>query len=181
VNSRRIHRKKCGEYAARPLKALRTLVLNRVLDGMEGKLTNARWTAIGKCSADTPLRYINDLLARGVLGRLEVGGAEHGVCFAQIGLWPSWRIRIRLSNQKQLCLASRPETQGFVIETPPKSRRALLCLSRGDGARQLRKLGRHRGVAGCELLDRQIVGLVVGQPQIVRSLVQRFLGFFPGL
>ena len=42
-----------------------------VLDGMEGKLTNAKitnelWTAMGKCLADTALRDINDLLARRV-------------------------------------------------------------------------------------------------------------------
>jgi len=43
--------------------------------------------------------------------------------------------------------------------------------------RQLRKLGRHRGVAARELLDRQVVGLVVGQAQVVGGLVQRFLGF----
>ena len=46
---------------------------------MDGKLTNAKvtnagWAAIGKCSADTALRDINDLLARGVLGRLDGGG-----------------------------------------------------------------------------------------------------------
>jgi len=39
-----------------------------------GKLTNAKWATIGKCSADTALRDINDLLARGVLQRLEGGG-----------------------------------------------------------------------------------------------------------
>lgn len=60
-----------------------TLVLNRVLDGMKGKLTNAKWAAIGKCSADTALRDINDLLARGVLRRLE-GGVR--VFVGQIGL-----------------------------------------------------------------------------------------------
>ena len=38
------------------------------------KLTNAKWATIGKCSADTALRDINDLLARGVLRRLEGGG-----------------------------------------------------------------------------------------------------------
>ena len=32
---------------------------------MEGKLTNAKCVAIGKCAADTALRDINDLLARG--------------------------------------------------------------------------------------------------------------------
>ena len=42
-------------------------MLNRVLDGIEGKLTNAKWAAMGKCSADTALRDINDLLVNGVL------------------------------------------------------------------------------------------------------------------
>ncbi len=55
-----------------------TRVLNRALDGFEGKLTNAKWAAIGKCSADTALRDINDLLTRGVLRRLEGGGRSTG-------------------------------------------------------------------------------------------------------
>ena len=57
-----------------PLNPRQTLVINRLLDGMDGKLTNAKWATIGKCSADTALRDINDLLARGVLQRLEGGG-----------------------------------------------------------------------------------------------------------
>ena len=56
------------------MNARQTLVLNRVLDGMEGKLTNAKWAAMGKCSSDTALRDINDLLHKGVLARLEGGG-----------------------------------------------------------------------------------------------------------
>ena len=55
-----------------------TQVLNRALDGLGGKLTNAKWAALGKCSADTALRDINDLLARGVLRRLEDGGRSTG-------------------------------------------------------------------------------------------------------
>ena len=58
-----------------------TLVLNHVMDSMQGKLTNAKWAAIGKCSADTALRDINDLLARGALAklaRLEGGGRSTG-------------------------------------------------------------------------------------------------------
>ena len=55
-----------------------TKVLNRVLDGFEGKLTNAKWATIGKCSADTALRDITDLLARGVLRKLEGGGRSTG-------------------------------------------------------------------------------------------------------
>ena len=65
-------------WAGTPMNARQTLVLNRVLDGFEGKLTNAKWAALGKCSADTALRDINDLLARGVLRRLEGGGRSTG-------------------------------------------------------------------------------------------------------
>jgi Fic family protein len=61
-------------WADVPMNARQTLVLNRVLDGMEGKLTNAKWAAMGKCSSDTALRDINDLLHKGVLARLEGGG-----------------------------------------------------------------------------------------------------------
>lgn len=52
---------------------------SRVLDGMEGKLTNAKWAAIGRCSADTALRGINHLLARGVLCKL--GGGVRRMSF----------------------------------------------------------------------------------------------------
>ncbi|QDL52919.1 Fic family protein [Rhodoferax aquaticus] len=65
-------------WAGTPMNARQTLVLNKVLDGMEGKLTNAKWAAIGKCSADTALRDINDLLALGVLRKLEGGGRSTG-------------------------------------------------------------------------------------------------------
>ncbi|WP_029526973.1 Fic family protein [Polaromonas glacialis] len=65
-------------WAGTPMNARQTQVLNRVLDGFEGKLSNARWAALGKCSADTALRDINDLLARGVLRKLEGGGRSTG-------------------------------------------------------------------------------------------------------
>ncbi|MEP6772469.1 MAG: Fic family protein [Polaromonas sp.] len=65
-------------WAGTPMNERQVKVLNRVLDGFEGKLTNAKWAAIGKCSADTALRDINNLLARGVLRRLEGGGRSTG-------------------------------------------------------------------------------------------------------
>ena len=55
-----------------------TQVLNRVLDGFEGKHSNAKWAALGKCSADTALRDMNHLAVRGVLRRLEGGGRSTG-------------------------------------------------------------------------------------------------------
>ena len=69
-------------WAGIPMNARQTLVINRVLDGFEGKLTNAKWAALGECSVDTALRDINDLLARGLLRRLEGGGRStgYGLC-----------------------------------------------------------------------------------------------------
>lgn len=69
-------------WAGTPLNARQTLVLNHLLDrapgDTAGKLTNARWAAMARCSADTALRDINDLLARGVLRKLEAGGRSTG-------------------------------------------------------------------------------------------------------
>ncbi|MGY8524833.1 Fic family protein [Paracidovorax citrulli] len=48
--------------------------VNRLLDGFDGKLTSSKWAAMTKCSPDTALRDINDLMARGVLRKMEGGG-----------------------------------------------------------------------------------------------------------
>jgi Fic family protein len=65
-------------WASTPLITRQTQVIKRVLDSFEGKLTNAKWAALGKCSTDTALRNINDLLVRGVLRRPEGGGRSTG-------------------------------------------------------------------------------------------------------
>jgi Fic family protein len=49
-------------------------LVNRLLDGFEGKLTSSKWAAIAKCSPDTALRDITDLLGRGVLRKSNAGG-----------------------------------------------------------------------------------------------------------
>ena len=50
------------------------LVLNRLLDGFEGKLTTSKWAKLAKCSHDTALRDILALVERGVLIRNPKGG-----------------------------------------------------------------------------------------------------------
>jgi Fic family protein len=60
--------------AAAPLNERQVKVVNRLLDGFEGKLTSSKWAAIAKCSPDTALRDITDLLARGVLRKSDAGG-----------------------------------------------------------------------------------------------------------
>ncbi len=49
-------------------------MLNRVMDGFDGKLTSSKWAKISKCSPDTALRDIQDLIERGILEKEEGGG-----------------------------------------------------------------------------------------------------------
>jgi Fic family protein len=60
-------------------------LLNRLLDGFEGKLTNAKWAAIAKTSPDTALRDINDLVQRGILVREPGGGRSTSYALAMTG------------------------------------------------------------------------------------------------
>ena len=57
-----------------PLNERQVKLVNRLLDGFEGKLTSSKWAVIAKCSPDTALRDITDLLARGVLRKSTASG-----------------------------------------------------------------------------------------------------------
>lgn len=49
-------------------------ILNRLLDGFEGKLTTKKWATIAKCSHDTALRDIHNLIEHGLLKQEPGGG-----------------------------------------------------------------------------------------------------------
>jgi Fic family protein len=57
-----------------PFNERQRSVLNRLLDGFEGKLTSSKWAALGKCSQDTASRDIDDLVKRGILVKNAAGG-----------------------------------------------------------------------------------------------------------
>jgi Fic family protein len=59
-------------------------MLNRLLDGFEGKLTSSKWAKVEKCSPDTALRDITDLLQRGILVRDEGGGRSTSYSLADV-------------------------------------------------------------------------------------------------
>ena len=61
-------------WSAVPLNARQINLLNRLLDGFEGKLTSGKWAKIAKCSGDTALRDINTLVDLGALRKTEAGG-----------------------------------------------------------------------------------------------------------
>lgn len=58
------------------LNERQTTVLNRILDGFEGKLTAKNWAVIGKCSIPTAQRDINEMVVRGALQR-NPGGSRN--------------------------------------------------------------------------------------------------------
>lgn len=61
-------------WAGKAFNERQVKLLNRLLDDTVGKLTSSKWAAIGKCSPDTALRDITDLLTRGVLRKSNAGG-----------------------------------------------------------------------------------------------------------
>jgi hypothetical protein len=50
------------------------LVVNRLLNGFEGKLTSSKYASLAKCSQDTAARDIDDLSGKGILARDPAGG-----------------------------------------------------------------------------------------------------------
>ncbi|ESQ87268.1 cell division protein Fic [Asticcacaulis benevestitus DSM 16100 = ATCC BAA-896] len=50
------------------------MMLTRLLDGFEGKLTSSKWASIAKCSQDTASRDIDDLIKRNILVKDGSGG-----------------------------------------------------------------------------------------------------------
>ena len=53
-------------------------ILNRLLDGFQGKLTSSKWAVLGKCSQDTASRDMDDLAKRGILTKAPGGGRSTG-------------------------------------------------------------------------------------------------------
>jgi Fic family protein len=61
-------------WAGMPMNERQIKLLNKILDGFDGKLTSSKWASIGKCSQDTALRDISDLLELGVLRKSDASG-----------------------------------------------------------------------------------------------------------
>lgn len=62
------------QFAKEPLNQRQIRVLNRLMDGFEGKLTTSKWAKLAKCSQETAYRDILDLIKRGALQKDPAGG-----------------------------------------------------------------------------------------------------------
>jgi Fic family protein len=65
------------------LNERQTLVLNRLLEGFEGKLTTSKYAKLTKCSQDTALRDILSLVRCGILVRNPAGGRSTNYALAE--------------------------------------------------------------------------------------------------
>jgi Fic family protein len=70
-------------HRATALNERQRKIVNKLMDGFEGKLTSSKWAKIVKSSPDTALRDIQDLIEKGILEREEGGGRS-----------TSYRIRV---------------------------------------------------------------------------------------
>ncbi len=66
------------------LNARQRLVLNRILEGFEGKLTTSKWAKLAKCSQDTATRDILALVRQGILIRSPEAGRSTNYSLAQL-------------------------------------------------------------------------------------------------
>src|SRR6266851_264680 len=61
-------------WAGTPLNERQVKLLNLLLDDFKGKVTSSKWGSIAKCSPDTALRDINELIALKLLRKAPAGG-----------------------------------------------------------------------------------------------------------
>lgn len=57
-----------------PLNERQRQMLNKLFGGFDGKLKSSKWAKIAKCSPDTALRDIKDLIDKGILTQEQQGG-----------------------------------------------------------------------------------------------------------
>src|SRR5712691_3407632 len=71
------------KHASEPLNDRQRDILNRLLDGFEGKLTSSKYATIERTSPDTALRDITGLVERGILKKDEGGGRSTSYSLAE--------------------------------------------------------------------------------------------------
>ena len=101
-----------------PVNARQRTVINRLLDGFEGKLSTSKYAKLAKCSADTALRDIKILLDRGILVREEGGGRNTHYRLAEPGFARATREQANSAQRPEhsnpnVCAIGTRSTAGF--------------------------------------------------------------------
>ena len=69
-------------HTDKPFNERQRAMINRLFNDFEGKLTSSKWAKLAKCSQDTALRDIDDLVKRGVLVKEPGGGRSTSYALA---------------------------------------------------------------------------------------------------
>jgi len=72
------------KHAATIFNGRQRKIVNRLLNGFEGKLTSSKWAKLAKCSHDTALRDIEDLIGKKVLVKDAAGGRSTSYSLARV-------------------------------------------------------------------------------------------------
>lgn len=70
-------------HASAVLNERQRLVLNRLLDAFQGKLTSSKWAALTHSSQDTALRDLDSLVSQGILVKEPAGGRSTNYVLAR--------------------------------------------------------------------------------------------------
>lgn len=62
------------KHAATILNERQILMINKLMAQFEGNLTSSKWAKLTKCSTDTALRDIQNLVNKGILDKALSGG-----------------------------------------------------------------------------------------------------------
>lgn len=73
------------KHATTALNDRQRIMLNKVLDGFDGKLTSTKWATITKASQDTAGRDIQDLITKGILAKETGGGRSTNYALVNLG------------------------------------------------------------------------------------------------
>ncbi len=72
------------KHAEISLNERQRLMLDRLLNGIEGKMTSSKWAKMAKCSQDTATRDIQDLIIKDVLKKEPAGGRSTSYALVEI-------------------------------------------------------------------------------------------------
>ncbi|MEJ7643914.1 MAG: Fic family protein [Chryseolinea sp.] len=72
------------KHVAAPLNDRQRIMLNKLMDGFDGKLNTSKWAKITKTSSDTALRDITDLMDLGILAKDSSGGRSTNYLLSEI-------------------------------------------------------------------------------------------------
>jgi Fic family protein len=78
-----LHKARVWErLSQQPINERQRKIINKLLDGFEGKLTSSKYAKLAKCSEDTALRDIRALTEHGVIIKHEAGGRSTSYALA---------------------------------------------------------------------------------------------------